>query len=105
CAGGLSVLLNKPRAPREVVADIDADLINLYRVLARVEFGEFLDLVRQLPYDKSMFAEAKDWLDPGQPVVRRAAGFLVRSRFSRGGLGRDFAWSDRLRGGQPGDRN
>jgi DNA adenine methylase len=31
--------------------------------------------------------------------------FIVRRRFSRGGMGRTFAWSDRLRGGQPGDRN
>jgi DNA adenine methylase len=34
-----------------------------------------------------------------------ATRFLVRNRFSRGGLGRTFAWSERLRGGQPGDKN
>lgn len=30
---------------------------------------------------------------------------MVRNRFSRGGLGKTFAWSERLRGGQPGDVN
>jgi DNA adenine methylase len=37
--------------------------------------------------------------------LEAAVRFLVRNRFSRGGLGRDFAWSDRLRGGRPGDLN
>jgi DNA adenine methylase len=37
--------------------------------------------------------------------VTAAARFIVRHRFSRGGLGKTFAWSDRLRGGQPGDLN
>lgn len=31
--------------------------------------------------------------------------FLIRCRFSRGGLGQDFAWSERERGGKPGDEN
>jgi DNA adenine methylase len=30
---------------------------------------------------------------------------LVRKRFSRDGLGKNFAWSERQRGGQPGDLN
>lgn len=34
----------------------------------------------------------------------RAVGTLVRRRMSRGG-GRSLAWSERLRGGRPGDRN
>ncbi len=30
---------------------------------------------------------------------------MIRNRFSRGGLGKTFAWSERLRGGKPGDAN
>jgi DNA adenine methylase len=37
--------------------------------------------------------------------VTRAVGFVVRHQFSRGGLGRSFAWSVRPRGGNPGDAN
>jgi DNA adenine methylase len=101
---GLSVLLNKPWSAREVVGDINPDLMNFYRVLVD-DTDRILDLVEQLPYDEAMFVAARDWLVPGQPALLRAVGFLVRNRFSRGGLGSDFAWSDRLRGGQPGDLN
>jgi site-specific DNA-adenine methylase len=31
--------------------------------------------------------------------------WIVKGRMSRGGLGESFGWSDRLRGGQPGDLN
>lgn len=41
----------------------------------------------------------------GPDPLQRAVDFVVRNRMSRGGLGKDFAWSERLRGGQPGDRN
>jgi hypothetical protein len=41
---------------------------------------------------------------PG-PRYARAADMIIRSRFSRGGLGETFAWSDRTRGGLPGDLN
>jgi DNA adenine methylase len=37
--------------------------------------------------------------------MQAAVRFLVRHRFSRGGLGRTFAWSERQRGGRPGDLN
>jgi DNA adenine methylase len=37
--------------------------------------------------------------------LQAAVRFIVRTRMSRGGLGRNFAWSDRLRGGRPGDVN
>lgn len=37
--------------------------------------------------------------------IRAATNYIIRNRMSRGGLGKSFAWSDRLRGGQPGDQN
>lgn len=42
---------------------------------------------------------------PSDKSLEDAAMELIIRKFSRGGLGRDFAWSDRLRGGQPGDAN
>jgi hypothetical protein len=43
--------------------------------------------------------------EAGGTAVDRAVQFLVRRRFSRGGLGTSFAWSDCERGGRPGDEN
>src|SRR5262249_55608499 len=43
--------------------------------------------------------------DTASDPVEQALRFLVVNRFSRDGLGRDFSWSDRLRGGRPGDLN
>jgi DNA adenine methylase len=100
-AGGLSVLLNKPRAPVEIASDLDAGLIGFYRALADPTFREEL---RALPYNVETFNAAAVWVESSNPRVR-ATGVIVRHQFSRGGLGRSFAWSDRLRGGEPGDRH
>ena len=103
-AGGLSVLLNKGPCPVEVAGDLHAGLIGFYRTL-RDRTGEFLDRVGTLEYDAGTFEWARRPGEPGGDEFEAAVRFLVRNRFSRGGLGRDFAWSDRFRGGQPGDRN
>jgi DNA adenine methylase len=102
-AGGLSVLLNKPPVSFEVASDRDARLIGFYREL-QARPDEFLERVLSLEYDRETF----DWslrAEAGDGPLESAVKFLVRRQFSRGALGRDFAWSDRLRGGQPGDRN
>jgi DNA adenine methylase len=101
-AGGLSVLLNKPSAEIEVASDLHGDLIATYCVLRdRPE-----DLIKRLDavdysratFDRAAVQAPKDELDA-------AVRFLVCNRMSRGGLGRTFAWSDRSRGGRPGDLN
>lgn len=102
-AGGLSVLLNKPPASMEVASDLNPSLINCHRVL-RDRPEELLVRLDPLEFDAQTFAWSLD-SDAGDDPLESAVRFLVRNRFSRGGLGSDFAWSDRLRGGQPGDRN
>jgi DNA adenine methylase len=105
-AGGLNILLNKLRAPIEIANDLNADLVNFWRVV-RDRGDELLHWLKELPYTEDVFQQAKkimrspDWADD----VDRAVSFMVWNRFSRGGFGRDFAWSERLRGGQPGDLN
>ncbi len=102
-AGGLSVLLNKPRSAREIVGDLNADLVGLYRCLQ--DHGrELIERLGAIPYEPGSFAWS---LESGvnDDSVTAAARFLVKHRFSRGGLGKTFAWSERLRGGQPGDKN
>jgi DNA adenine methylase len=102
-AGGLAVMLNKLPAPVEIASDLHPGLIGFYRVL-RDRTEELMARLISLEYSAQTFAwslvsDAED--DPLESAVR----FLIRNRFSRGGLGKDFAWSDRLRGGQPGDLN
>jgi DNA adenine methylase len=101
-AGGLSVLLNKPRAPLEIAGDLDDGLIGLYGVV-QLHTAELLERLEALEYSPATFAAAA----VGAPTdtVDAAVRFLVRNRMSRGGLGQSFAWSDRLRGGRPGDLN
>jgi DNA adenine methylase len=100
-AGGLSVLLNKPRAPVEVAGDLNGDLINVYRVL-QDHTAELLARVKALDYYKATFDAAT-----GRPTdaVDATVRFLVRNRMSRDGLSSCFSWSERLRGGRPGDLN
>jgi DNA adenine methylase len=102
-AGGLSVLLNKPRSAREVVGDLNGDLIGFYRCLQHHP-ETLIERLGAIPYTPESFAWS---LESGMDdeMVTAAARFIVRHRFSRGGLGKTFAWSERLRGGQPGDKN
>jgi DNA adenine methylase len=102
-AGGLSVLLNKRPAAQEVASDLDARLIGLYQIL-QTRTDEFLRRVDALRYTRETFDAA--YRDAaGADPLDAAVSFLVRHRFSRGGLGKTFAWSERLRGGRPGDAN
>jgi DNA adenine methylase len=103
CAGGVAVLVNKPRSGIEVAGDLDPELMNLHQVI-RDRIDELLTRIRDLPYREEIFHWA---CGPGevQDPIERAVRSLVRNRFSRGGLGKDSAWSDRLRGGRPGDEN
>jgi DNA adenine methylase len=103
CAGGLGVLLNKPPCSVEVVSDLDAGLIGYYRVLKNRP-DEFLDRLSNVRYDVETFEWALKSEVPSDPL-EAAVVFLVRRRFSRGGMGKSFAWSNRLRGRQPGDVN
>jgi DNA adenine methylase len=101
--GGLSVLLRKWWTPIEVAGDLNGPLIEFYECLqSRSE--ELISRLQSIAYTRESFARACQAREESDPI-ERAVRFLVRNRFSRGGLGRDFAWSDRLRGGQPGDVN
>jgi DNA adenine methylase len=102
-AGGLSVLLNKPRSEIEVAGDLNSPLIEFYRCL-QVRPEELISRLQSIAYTRENFEWACQ-ASQDQDPIERAVRFLVRNRLSRGGLARDFAWSERLRGGQPGDVN
>jgi len=96
-AGGMSIGLNLRPLPFHLANDLDPDLIHFWRGLQSAD-GRLLDAIRGLAYSESTFRDAL-----GQPGD--ALAFLVRNRMSRGGLGKTFAWSERTRGGRPGDLN
>lgn len=105
--GGGSVLLNKLPSSIEIVGDVHFDLIRFWRAL-RDHPEVMADRLRAISYCEKEFLAAKDRIaSTGGTEV----DFLVANRMSRGGLGKDFAWSDRLRGKRriggpvPGDVN
>ncbi len=116
-AGGLSVLLNRTRATREVVNDLNPWVARFWEVMTdETRFNRMWNRVSRTEYRAESFALAKGWLrettGPDSEIpwadlsrCEFASFFLIQNRMSRGGLGKDFAWSDRLRGGQPGDVN
>lgn len=91
-AGGLSVLLNKPICQLEIANDINPGIIAVYEALLNKQID-----CTNVNYDLETFNTHYKRSDP--------LSYLIKNRFSRGGLGKTFAYSDRLRGGQPGDIN
>lgn len=110
--GGGAVLLNKPRAETEFASDLDPELALFWEVVAREDrFWQMRERLYFNKYSKETFALAKSWVEhreiPLDQIAKAdfAAFYLMRNRMSRGGMCKDFAWSDRLRGGQPGEVN
>jgi DNA adenine methylase len=102
-AGGMSVGLNLDPPAYHLANDLDPELMGFWRSLQSADGGT-LDAIRGLAYSEATFRRAKG--RPGDPLA-----FLVRNRMSRDTLGKDFSWSERLRGFTrpggpfPGDRN
>lgn len=104
--GGGSIILNKKKSHIEIINDINPKLINMYKVLFQYN-TEFINELLNLTYSKETFDNAllnntnEDFYDD----VDAAVNIYVLYRMSRGGLGKEFAWSERSRGNQPGDTN
>lgn len=104
CAFGASVFLSLPRFEHEILGDMNPDVVALWRTLSTKSSAQKLaGLLADIGYTRENFeaAQARTAVDEIQQAVR----FVVSSRFSRGGLRKSFAWSDRKRGGKPGDVN
>ena len=96
CGGAASVLLNKERSWHEVYNDLDPAVFGIFHH-ATTYPEAFLHTMKGFSYNEETFLWSKE--TPG-PIAE-----LVKRRMSRGGLGKEFAWSERLRGGKPGDVN
>jgi len=104
CAGA-SVFLNKEPSPEEVISDTDQGVIYVFKAL-RDEPREFITRIKRTRYTARAFKMAKNRVKRGfKDYIDEAVNEYILRRMSRGGLKTAFAWSNRLRGGQPGDLN
>lgn len=105
CCGGASVFLNKGKSKEEVINDLDKGVISIFKAL-RDEPKEFIDRLKKVKYTEEAFEKALDRAtEPFDDYIDHAVNEYCLRRMSRGGLKKAFAWSDRLRGGKPGDVN
>lgn len=101
--GMASVFLNKKSSTIEVLNDYNFDTHNLLDICK--DEPQFLyDRLSKLSYNEKTFLEYKNSSDLGWNYNLGIREYVIR-RMSRGGLGKTFAWSDRLRGGRLGDLN
>jgi len=94
-AGGLSVLLSKPASATEIVADLNSDLINFWKVLKRADTRRLvLQQLSMTPYSRSIYRECVGVLENGETdTVRRAYSMLVTCNQSRNGAGTRNSWA------------
>lgn len=104
CAGA-SVLLNKEPSVEEIISDIDDGVISIFKSL-RDEPQEFIARIKRTKYTERAFKMAQNRSEkPFDDYVDQAVNEYALRRMSRGGMKRAFAWSERTRGGKPGDVN
>lgn len=105
CCGGASVMLNKATSVEEIINDRDRGVVSIFKAL-RDEPKELIDRLKKIPYTESSFRSALDDSRTSmEDYLDRAVNEYVLRRMSRGGMKKAFAWSDRKRGGKPGDVN
>lgn len=104
--GASSVLINKaPSENKEYINDLDKKVVAIMRTL-RDEPEAFIKKIRNTTYSERVFTrELSKQSKPFESEFDLAFNEFVLRRMSRGGLKKTFAWSNRERGGQPGDVN
>jgi DNA adenine methylase len=106
CGGGASILLNKPRSKTEILCEKNKGLYCIY-LAVRDSPASFYERLKKLVYHKITLdiAIARENNGSFHDYIDQAVNEYVLRRMSRCGLKKDFAWSNRLRGGQFGDVN
>jgi DNA adenine methylase len=104
-SGAASVLLNKEPSKEEAMNDLHPGVIEIFKAI-RDDHVEFAKRLKKLSYSQRTFDRAlKQSVGPLDGHLDLAVNEYVLRRMSRGGMKKAFAWSERLRGGQPGDVN
>lgn len=102
CGAG-NVLLTKEPSREEYINDIDPGVVGILRTV-RDRHEEFLSHLRKIEYCQDSFDKALTKTTFSNDMEYAVNEFVLR-RMSRDGLKKAFAWSERKRGGQPGDVN
>lgn len=74
------MLLSKPRSDREIINDLDGQLINLYRQ-ARYHLPALLHEMRMNPESRQLFRESQQHVE-GLTEIQRAARYAYTNQFS-----------------------
>lgn len=102
--GAASVLLNKiPSENLEVINDLDKGVVRIFKAL-RDEPKQMIGKLKKIKYSERVFNNATKKTEFKDHLEEAINEFILR-RMSRGGLKENFGWSDRERGGKPGDVN
>lgn len=102
--GGGSMTYNAPAGKLQGACETHWGRYNVKWQL-KEQGPQLMAALMEIPYTEQSFQTYKR-LDPRSVnAFDEAVRFIVVNRMSRGGLGQDFGWSERLRGGQPGDVN
>lgn len=96
--GGGSVYLNKLPSKQEYIADLDPEIFDIYYDIKNL-INEISDALNSIEYTEENFHKAKN------REFYCSVNDIVIRRFSRGGLGKAFSWSNRKRGGEWGEVN
>jgi len=102
--GAGSVFLNKKPSRQEWINDLDRGIVSIWLALKEKPY-EFLGRLNALEYCENSFNEALIAELTDIKGVDLAINEFILRRMSRGGLKKAFGWSDRQRGGLPGDVN
>jgi DNA adenine methylase len=104
--GGANVLLQKQQSKREIIGDLDSGVVAIYRVMRDMP-KSLVSRLMKINYEEDVFNQYLENSKQAflQGDLNYAINEIVLRRMSRGGLKKAFAWSNRQRGGQPGDRN
>lgn len=108
CIAAGSVFLGKKPSRYEVISDINPRQIDLWECTqGKDTLKELMKRLRRVKYSERTFLKhLKQNLDAGgYEKIDRAVSHFIRQQMSRSGRGDAFAFSERERGGQPGDIN
>lgn len=103
-AGAGSCLLNKMPSANEWLNDADEGMMAIWFALRDTPY-QFMGRLNGIKYCEDAFNCALIAESSNLDGIELAVNEFVLRRMSRGGLKTAFAWSDRQRGGMPGDVN
>ena len=102
--GAGSVALNKKKSKEEIVNDINSNVVDMYKAI-RDDGKAFISKIKRINYSEKAFLDALKKKGVSTDYVENGINEYIIRRMSRGGLGETFSFSERQRGGKPGDVN